>query len=673
MSRRRGESARLAIVSLALSLVVGVLMGVASKPFEGWGQRNWPWTLVLLAVVVVIWLILQARADLGPEDDLDAVAAQLAELVDEDWHREAAVRRLDLHAGLVPFRWTLSGFDEDTVVDIPTMMDAFEASGSRRLVITGEPGTGKTSLAVLLTLDLVRRRTETGRGPVPVKLSLANWVPHEQGLMKWLEQELGMQFLFLRNRGRYPPNTIERLLSTRRVLPVLDGLDELSWDAPGGALRPDPIDQINEALVWLPGLIVTCRSEQFRHATRDRAPIRDARQVELQDLNPQKVVDYLSGMMDGLSRWRPVFTALREEPEGRLAEALSTPLMVALAREVYKAPDTGPDELLRTDRFPDAETIRDHLLRRLVPAVFPELPERDRRGGWHGADARRWLRFIAVGMNEREMANIAWWTLPELAGRSQRMLAALLGGGIAAATAGLSFGAVTWLKWGPATGVAAGGVAAAIGGVGMAVPAARNLPIPSELQFGWQGKWQTMLLGSLLAALCGGVTGFLLGGAGGAILVGSVVGVPLGLAYSGAQPDATVRIGSPRMLLRRDRRVVLFFGLAYGLTSGGVGWFLVHPVIGVVFGVCSALCGGLLYGLPWVLALRSAKGRAGVVASVHLFLYTMLLWPRGKTPPPWRLMDFLDEAHRRGVLRRVGPVYQFQHVFLQGELARSES
>ncbi|WP_242903025.1 NACHT domain-containing protein [Actinomadura terrae] len=671
MSRRRGESARLAIVTLVLSLVVGVLTGVASKPFEGWGQRNWPWTLILLAVVAVIWLILQARADMAPEDDLDVVAAQLAELVDEDWHREAAVRRLDLHAGLVPFRWTLTGFDEDVVVDIRTMMDAFEASGSRRLVITGEPGTGKTSLAVLLTLDLVRRRTENGRGPVPVKLSLANWVPHEQGLMKWLEQELGMQFLFLRNRSRYPPNTIERLLSTRRILPVLDGLDELSWNAVPG--RPDPIDQINDALVRLPGLIVTCRSEQFRNATRDRAPIRDARMVELQDLNPQKVVDYLAGMMDGLSRWQPVFTALRGEPEGQLAAALSTPLMVALAREVYKAPDTRPGELVRTDRFPDAETIRDHLLRRLVPAVFPELPEQDRRDGWHGADVGRWLRFIAVGMNERELPNIAWWTLPELAGRRQRVMAALLGGVVAAATAGLSFGSVTWLKWGPLTGVVAGGLAAAVGGVGMAVPAARNLPIPSELQFGWQGKGQTMLLGSLLAALCGGVTGFLLGGAGGAIVVGAVVGVPLGLAYSGAQPDATVRIGSPRMLLRRDRRVVVFFGLAYGLTSGGVAWFLVHPVMGVLFGVVSALCGGLLYGLPWVLALRSAKGKAGVVASVHLFIYTMLLWPRGETPPPWKLMDFLDEAHRRGVLRRVGPVYQFQHVFLQSELARPDT
>ncbi|QXJ23746.1 NACHT domain-containing protein [Actinomadura graeca] len=671
MSRRRGDSAaRLAVLTLILSLIVGILSGLASKPFEDWGEQHWPWTMVLLAVVLVIWLVLQARADRVTVDDLDAITAQLAELVNEDWHQEAAVRRLDLHAGLVPFRWSLTGFDEDAVVDIPTMMDAFVASPSRRLVITGEPGAGKTSLAVLLTLDLVKRRTEDGTGPVPVKLSLANWVPHEQGLIKWLEEELGVQFLFLRNKGKYPPDTIERLLTTRKILPVLDGLDELSWDA---SARANPIEQINDALVRLPGLIITCRTEHFQNATMDRAPIRDAKVVELRDLDPRSVVDYLSGIMDGRARWEPVFASLRGEPDGRLAHALSTPLMVALAREVYKDPGTEPEELLDTGRFPGSEDLRDHLLRRLVPAVFPSLPAQDRRDGWHGADVGRWLRFLAAGMNARELPNIAWWTLPELAGRRQRVLAGVLGGGISGATAGLAFGTVGWLRWGSATGVLIGVLAAVAGGAGMAVPAARNLPIPSELQFGWQDKWQTMLMGSLCTALAGGVSGFLLGGAGGAILVGAVVGIPLGLAYSGAQPDATVRIGSPRILLRRDRRVVVFFGLAYGLTSGGVAWFLVHPVFGVVFGMCSALCGGLLYGLPWVLALRSAKGKAGVVASVHLFLFTLILWPGGKTPPPWKLMDFLDEAHKRGVLRRVGPVYQFQHVYLQGELARSDA
>ena len=36
---------------------------------------------------------------------------------------------------------------------------------------------------------------------------------------------------------------------------------------------------------------------------------------------------------------------------------------------------------------------------------------------------------------------------------------------------------------------------------------------------------------------------------------------------------------------------------------------------------------------------------------------------------PWSVMDFLDDAHRRGVLRRAGQVYQFRHIELQHRLA----
>jgi hypothetical protein len=36
---------------------------------------------------------------------------------------------------------------------------------------------------------------------------------------------------------------------------------------------------------------------------------------------------------------------------------------------------------------------------------------------------------------------------------------------------------------------------------------------------------------------------------------------------------------------------------------------------------------------------------------------------------PRRLMPFLDDAHRLGLLRIVGPIYQFRHAELQDHLA----
>ncbi|KUN84227.1 hypothetical protein [Streptomyces griseoruber] len=58
-------------------------------------------------------------------------------------------------------------------------------------------------------------------------------------------------------------------------------------------------------------------------------------------------------------------------------------------------------------------------------------------------------------------------------------------------------------------------------------------------------------------------------------------------------------------------------------------------------------------------AARSAWGRLGVAR----------VGPAVTGRAPWRLMRFLDEAHRRGVLRQSGAHYEFRHLCLQQRLA----
>ena len=45
------------------------------------------------------------------------------------------------------------------------------------------------------------------------------------------------------------------------------------------------------------------------------------------------------------------------------------------------------------------------------------------------------------------------------------------------------------------------------------------------------------------------------------------------------------------------------------------------------------------------------------------------LWLGARRRLPLRLMGFLDDAYRLGLLRIVGPVYQFRHAALQDHLA----
>jgi hypothetical protein len=80
-----------------------------------------------------------------------------------------------------------------------------------------------------------------------------------------------------------------------------------------------------------------------------------------------------------------------------------------------------------------------------------------------------------------------------------------------------------------------------------------------------------------------------------------------------------------------------------------------------------------------ILALRFVLDWLSAGLMVAIGLTTMRCWGRwvvlsrvwlpltGKAP--WSMIAFLDDAHRRGVLRQAGAVYQFRHARIQAQLA----
>jgi hypothetical protein len=143
---------------------------------------------------------------------------------------------------------------------------------------------------------------------------------------------------------------------------------------------------------------------------------------------------------------------------------------------------------------------------------------------------------------------------------------------------------------------------------------------------------------------------------------GAALALPATVLYAGATTDATVRVADPRRLFRNDVVVTVVYALAYGVPTGLLFSFSVGPLAGVALGVGSGIAGGLTYGPTWLLTMRR---NAGLMAWVHLLLARVL--SRGRLP--WRLIHFLEEAYRRGVLRQVGPTYQFRHISLRDALA----
>jgi hypothetical protein len=134
-------------------------------------------------------------------------------------------------------------------------------------------------------------------------------------------------------------------------------------------------------------------------------------------------------------------------------------------------------------------------------------------------------------------------------------------------------------------------------------------------------------------------------------------GLAVGFARPGAGKTSPL---DPRASWRRDRIAGLVRGLAIGLTV----------VVGLAVG--GGLVGVLRPGLRLGLAVAAALG-VGLLAG----LAGSATWPASlafaqlaiRLHSPVRLMRFLNDAHDRGVLRAVGPVYQFRHAGLQDRLA----
>ena len=70
----------------------------------------------------------------------------------------------------------------------------------------------------------------------------------------------------------------------------------------------------------------------------------------------------------------------------------------------------------------------------------------------------------------------------------------------------------------------------------------------------------------------------------------------------------------------------------------------------------------------FALGLPIALGMAAVLPWSAYQLAHFWLALRGRLP--WRLFAFLEDAHKKGLLRQVGDVYQFRHARLQDRLAR---
>jgi hypothetical protein len=287
--------------------------------------------------------------------------------------------------------------------------------GSSRLVILGQPGSGKTMLAVELILQLLREDPEASQltgtgGKVPVRFNAANWTTGTK-LEDWLAERLTATYAV-------EPVEAQALIASRKVLPVLDGLDEMDPDLTGkpetgnrGMPRATAfLKELNAyADIGQPGpMVLTCRTEVYNRLRGIGSVLAACQEVTILDLDAARIRDYLHERYEHPAHpqrkaWDRVLTQLGK-PEGAAARVvLSTPWRLLLTITAAEG-GRDPSQLLAVGvgEAPQAaaERIDLDLLGEYITAAARLTALRSRSGirgkYYKQKKVTRWMRHLAL-------------------------------------------------------------------------------------------------------------------------------------------------------------------------------------------------------------------------------------------------------------------------------------
>jgi hypothetical protein len=277
-----------------------------------------------------------------------------------------------------PWRLQMQEFDRephDLPVGTSIVKVYDEADGE--LLILGEPGAGKTTLLLQLARTLLDRAFADEHIPMPVVFNLSSWTKEKDTLVAWLVEDLETKY--------YVPHQVgQQWINAHRILPLLDGLDEVAKEA-----RTDCIQKINDYQLKSNGnpIVVCCRSEEY-DALSTRVTFRCA--VSILPLTDSQINTYLEQageQVKVLKQW------LDEDAE--LHDLARQPLMLNIFTLAYR--EATPTEM-------PAGTTREEM-QRITFARYVErmLKRRKQSKRWKPEQVMRWLAFLAKQMQLKHL------------------------------------------------------------------------------------------------------------------------------------------------------------------------------------------------------------------------------------------------------------------------------
>jgi hypothetical protein len=583
-------------------------------------------------------------------------------------------------------RLRLAGSDEAGV--LADIGPYFRRQAARRLVVLGAAGAGKTVALLHLVLNQLEHRAtlpDAARAhePVPVRVNAAGW-DGSANFTPWLANRLVVDYQ-LKNR------VAEALIEDNRILPVIDGLDEMDPADAKPARASAALAGLNEPPWRNSPVLVACRSQVYAEIREIRgdAGLQFATTVTLQPFSPDDICNYLDLYLgDGLgitkAVWAPVTEQIDHACDGVLANGLRTPWMLSLAATALHRERQRVAIELASCR--DTTEVRDLLFAALIPAAIQGTRRAGRPHSYTEQNVQMWLRTFAQYLQSRRIdgtasgteiaLNEVWAIAGTRRCRSFHELAAGLMVGLSAGLAsGIAFGLLHGLKAGLASGLAVGlilmlfvvillayGDDVSVGRFAWHVPGGPRWP--RGLRWGLAAVPVAWLLGGLGAGLVAGLKAGLTAGLITGVKAGLAIGLAGGLLVGLVTGFATS--SEERLVLGQDAhrtiRDDIAAGLALGLGSG------------LAFGVASMVGAGLAVGHTAGQVLWTKLAMAGLVPAISIGLAAAVIFASDagryatasvvfrvtRTFPP-RPAQFLDWARDAGLLRVTGIAYQFRH------------
>jgi len=577
--------------------------------------------------------------------------------------------------------------------DSTNIFSIFWSMKSKRMLLLGDPGAGKT----LLLLELIRQAAEARKAdpniPIFIRANIAEWRDDRAFRDYFAEAVAAQQFV--------PTRLIGRMLDDGKIIPLLDGLDEFDPESSPPIRGTDAIERLNTIAdgsypVNAP-IIVTCRKTYFQ--TLESLQIDSGEMVGLagagcfmlDPLSPNQILIYLRTNLadEARPRWESVLDALRSQYPSplktRLMAALGSPWRLMLAFRAYA--DHGiPGDLLDDH---DVAHVEARLLPQFLAVAMQWRGRRTKdRGRGYGLQ-QTWIKPVAS-----DPTKVAVW-LKQIAlylerGRDQ-------GGGAGELVPYQIYQMINGKLF---YGAFIGGIVSAAAAIGVLITL---VAVNGHHPF------------ARIAAICGA----------GIFLIGGTLVAILGSPDTPAGMSVVRQVRTPKGLL--DLGIALFCALAASAFTLGTNNTIGARILG---GCCCGFMAALFFG--FVLARRSrARGTemAGaqtptdplhgglldssivglVVASIYgLIIFTnsngaqsalvfagcilvvfapimgmplvSMAWSRYRLAVlilflqrrlPWRIITFLQWNYNAGLMRVSGLSYQFRHLRLQNWLAQT--